>query len=131
MPGQFSITISTSLGSAGFKKKLVAACVEAWKVVAERLLQDAAVFVPILTGDLLRSGRVEVFPGVGKNGVPTVSVVFGSDFVDYAETQHEDPYNHPSLGFFGAAKYLERPLAINEPFYRLLFQSELRRQLGN
>ena len=130
--GEFALIFDPSQVKAQIKalrKHIVEASVAAWKVVAERLLFDARVFVPVLTGDLLRSGRVEVEPALRPGQAPMVQVVFGSDLVVYAETQHEDPYNHPSLGFFGAAKYLERPWQINQAYYLDLWHLEFDRAL--
>ena len=130
--GQFAITFDPSEAIAeieALRSQITEASVAAWKVVAERLLFDSRVFVPVLTGDLLRSGRVEVEAITRPGTAPKVRVVFGSDLIVYAETQHEDPYNHPSLGFFGAAKYLERPWQLNQAYYLALWRLEFNRTL--
>ena len=116
------------------KDAIRAAAQAAWEEVAQEVLRDSFVFVPVLSGDLLRSGRIEVtHTGFALQSV-RISVVYGGNAIGYAETQHEDPYNHPSLGFFGAAKYLERPWTLNAVFYQELwkfaFDRALQQRLG-
>ena len=105
----------------------------AQRVVAHELLRDAALYTPVLTGALRDSGRVEDVPTFDQS-VMAVRVVFGSFEVIYARIQHEKPFNHPSLGFYGAAKFLERPLLHNYAFYQQLFLVEYElamRQISN
>ena len=95
-------------------------------IVARELLKDAKLFVPVLTGALKDSGRVEPLP-VYDDTLRVVRVIFGSAQVVYAAIQHENPdYWHPSLGFHGATKFLEKPLRQNREFYLYLFLAEYR-----
>lgn len=88
--------------------------------VAEALLADAWAYVPVLTGALRDSGHIEEFRANGPDLV--VQVVY--DLV-YAIRQHEEEFNHPSLGFFGAAKYLQKPWEANQPFYAALLEQTI------
>jgi len=96
----------------------------ALNVVAKELLKDSRLYVPVLTGKLKDSGRIEGYPSVTETR-RVVQVIYGNDSnILYAALQHEKPFNHPSLGFFGPAKYLERRLVQNAAFYRALFIAE-------
>lgn len=95
-------------------------------IVARELLKDAKLFVPVLTGALKDSGRVETLPAFDDT-VTVVRTIFGSADVVYAALQHDnETYWHPSLGFRGATKFLERPLLVNREFYLYLFLAEYR-----
>lgn len=98
--------------------------------IAQQLLIDSRPFVPVLTGDLQRSGRVEV-EAFSIDDFEIARVVYGSAIVAYAYRQHEEEFNHPSLGFRGAAKYLERPFALNQRYYFELFRLRLGKYLTN
>lgn len=105
------------------------------RVVAEELLLDSRSYVPILTGALVDSGRVEELPRFDE-AVHIVRVVYGQgESADYAETQHDDVYNHPQLGFRGRALYLKKPFELNYLYYmelhRLTLQDELARRIGS
>lgn len=102
----------------GFRK----AASFALEKVAERLLSDSRLFVPVLTGQLRDSARVEQFPTMF-DAVVEFRVRYS---MPYAKTQHEDQYNHPSLGFYGAARYLAKPLELFGDFYLRLYQFEFR-----
>ena len=66
-------------------------------------------YVPELSGDLKRSGRLVKHPG----RYPTVEIGFGGAAVDYAVLQHENPFfNHPRGGSY---KYLEFAVRDFEP----------------
>ncbi len=119
---------AVSAAVADMKKELRDAVSEALRVVAHALLVDSRAFVPVLSGKLLDSGRVERVEGLA-NGIVYWRVVYGNDLIPYALTQHEDPYNHPSLGFFGRARYLQRPWELNKRFYHELFQLVLRQRI--
>lgn len=108
---------------AGFALQVPAAAEHAIRVVAEALLQDSQLFVPVLTGQLKDSGRVEEVPTIDQ-AIKVVRVVYGDLETVYARIQHEKPFNHPSLGFYGAAKYLEKPLMLNADFYAKLLVAE-------
>lgn len=97
---------------------------QALNVVAQELLRDARLYVPVLTGQLRLSGRVEDVPTYDQ-ALTVVRVRFGGLGVPYAAIQHEKPFWHPSLGFYGPAKYLEKPLEENFEFYQNLFVAEL------
>lgn len=99
------------------------AAAHALKVVAEELLRDSKLYVPVLTGALKDSGRVEELPTID-DALRVVRVIYGSADVLYARIQHEKPFNHPSLGFFGPAKFLQEPLTRNAQFYGLLLVAE-------
>lgn len=111
-----------------FHERLNAAIERALVAVANELLRDSRMYVPVLTGALRNSGRVE---RVYFNDVlHIVRVVYGNALVRYAYYQHEKPLNHPGLGFTGAAKYLEKPLLQNMEFYDFLFMLHLRLELS-
>jgi len=128
--GSFALLVNVKDFTTDVKDTLRKAVLEALKTVAEALLSDSRAYVPVLTGDLLRSGRVEVIRHHKRFGTDQVRVVYGREqVIIYAETQHEDPYNHPSLGFFGAAKYLTQPWQANLAFYQALFELVLFREM--
>lgn len=128
--GEFSIQLDSTRYSAvlaQYTKVLPQAIDHALAVVARELLIDAKMHVPVLTGALKSSGRVEDMPDFDA-AVRTVRVVFGDPFlIRYAAIQHEKPYWHPSLGFYGAAKFLEKPLEQNAVFYLELMRVEVER----
>ena len=96
----------------------------ALEIVARELLKDSKLYVPVLTGALKDSGRVEQAPSVS-DAIRVFQTIYGdANKVTYAIRQHDVAYNHPSLGMFGPAKYLERPLLQNYPFYQQLFRAE-------
>lgn len=70
--------------------------------IAEDILAHSnKTYVPKLTGDLKRSGKVLKHPG----RYPSVEIGFGGGAVDYAVVQHENPFfKHPRGGSY---KYLE------------------------
>lgn len=78
--------------------------------VAETVLYTAQqVYVPILTGDLQRSGRMKSHKG----RYPVIYVSFGGPDVPYALLQHEATwFQHPRGG---QAKYLEKAVQDMEP----------------
>lgn len=94
---------------------------EALEVVAREFLKDSKLYVPVLTGALKDSGHVEVAPLFTENSERVVRVVYD---VFYAWIQHEQPFWHPSLGFYGPARYLEIPLIRFGGFYMALFVEE-------
>lgn len=106
-----------------FREGSLRAVQQAQLVVARELLKDAKLFVPVLTGALKDSGRVEDVPSYS-DAVEAVQVIFGSADVVYAAIQHDHPFWHPSLGFHGAARFLAQPLEINGQFYLRLFLAE-------
>jgi len=123
-------TIDVSFSSSSLVQGLVRyaqtvpeAANHAIRVVAKELLKDSRLYVPVLTGELLKSGRVEELPSL-EDAVKVARVVYGSANVVYAKIQHEKPFNHPSLGFFGPAKFLEKPLVDNGEFYQVLLATE-------
>lgn len=118
--GSFSVNVTKKFPLRALKVGFAAATDYALKRVAERLLSDSRQFVPVLTGALKDSGFVEVMPDVDL-AFSMVKVIYP---LPYAETQHEDEYRHPSLGFRGAAKYLQRPLDLFADFYFELFAFE-------
>jgi len=117
-PGSFLRNMQT------LSRDMRTAVTHALSVVARELLQDARLYVPVLTGRLRDSGRVENMPTMS-DAVVAFNVVYGGDQIDYAIRQHEVPFNHPSLGFFGPAQYLEKPLRQNYQFYLALFTVEV------
>lgn len=133
-PGRGTISVSIDGPRLGFTDVIEGALREAnrqaLRAVGEALLQDTPGFTPILTGDLLRSGRVEELRNPFEGGNDAVRIVFGDSDIAYAEYQHEEELNHPSLGFFGRAEYLRRPLELNGRFYVELYRFEMRRALG-
>lgn len=104
-----------------YRRVFTAASIYALKVVAAQLLKDAKLYVPVLTGALKDSGRVEEAPQFS-DALRVVRTVFGSADVLYAYVQHEVPFNHPSLGMFGPARYLSEPLRRNWDYYQELLQ---------
>ena len=120
LSGQFKVDVNLLFDLKGLKKGFMAAAEAAMRAVAERLLSDSRIYVPVLTGALKDSGRVEVMPSFGE-AVTAFRVVYDTG---YAEKQHEVEYRHPSLGFFGAAKYLEKPLTMFGEFYIQLYTFE-------
>lgn len=102
---------------------------DALLATAQLLLEDSRPYVPVLTGDLQDTGRVEVVKRfLGQTDI--VKVVYGSEAVQYAYRQHEESFNHPSLGFTGAAKYLLIPYQTNRRFYLEFFSNEVESKLG-
>jgi len=125
--GSFSIDFDTSdfRGLVGHIRRFsLEAADYALLVVANELLRDAQLYVPVLSGRLRDSGRVEDMPEPEGAHIRRVRVVYGNADVMYAWIQHEVPYNHPSLGLYGPAKYLETPLMMNHNFYMSLFAVE-------
>ncbi len=120
--GSFKVVIDVP-DLTGVRDVIVDAHREAALAVAENLLSDSRLYVPVLSGDLLDSGRVEVTGALFDSVV--VSVIYGSGSADYAETQHDDPYRHPSLSSGDlpfAAEYLTKPLEFNRTFYITLYE---------
>lgn len=118
--GTFSVRYKPDIQVRKLKRGMQAATEFALIKVAERLLADSRIYVPVLTGALKDSGKVELIPTLD-DAVRYVQVTYNTD---YAERQHEIPYRHPSLGFYGAAKYLTKPLEAYGPFYLDLFVLE-------
>lgn len=118
--GTFSMKFTPEIPVRKLKRGLQEAMEYALLKVAHRLLADSRIYVPVLTGALKDSGKVELIPTL-TDAVRYVQVTYNTD---YAEKQHERPYRHPSLGFYGAAKYLAKPLEAYGPFYMQLFTLE-------
>ena len=110
--GTFSVRYKPDIPVRKLKLGAQAAMEYALIKVAERLLSDSRIYVPVLTGALKDSGRVELIPTLD-DAVRYVQVTYNTD---YAEKQHELPFRHPSLGYYGAAKYLTKPLEAFGPF---------------
>lgn len=124
--GSIDVTFSTADAKEllkVFANVVPDAAQHAIRVVAEELLRDSKLYVPVLTGALKDSGRVEEVPTLD-DAVRVARVIYGNADVLYARIQHEKPFNHPSLGFFGPAKFLEEPLIKNAEFYVLLLVAE-------
>lgn len=124
--GSFEFNVNTQLARRDLRQygKLIPEAVQkALRAVADALLRDAYLYVPVLSGALRDSGRVQELVDGSRH---VAQVVFGNFDVVYAEIQHEVEFNHPGLGFFGAAKYLEKPFINNYEFYRILFVTEYR-----
>lgn len=130
LEGSFALELEVGAFVDDLKKAMRAAAQKALVAVANALLQDTLAYVPVLTGDLLRTGRVEtVFSPLGDTD--TVRVIYGDgEDVVYAEYQHEEELNHPSLGFRGRAEYVRRPFELNARFYMELFRFEFIRAAG-
>lgn len=76
------------------------------KRVMEDVMRDSkANYVPVKTGALRNSGRVEEPVWAVKGW--TVDAVYGNAGVNYALKQHETPYYYHPVGQW---KYLEQPL---------------------
>lgn len=118
--GSFSVAVAQNFPKQALKQGFKKATAYALERVAERLLADSRLYVPVLTGALKDSGHVEVIPTFD-DALEFVRVVYP---LDYAEKQHEGDYRHPSLGFKGPAKYLEKPLTLYGQFYLNLFTFE-------
>lgn len=118
--GSFSVAVAKEFPKAALKRGFSAATQFALLRVADRLLADSRMFVPVLTGALKDSGFVELLPTFDE-AFHFVRVVYP---LEYAETQHEDEWRHPSLGFYGAAKYLSKPMELYGSFYLELFTFE-------
>lgn len=118
--GSFSLVVNKKFPLRNIKAGFSEAVRYALTRVAERLLADSRQYVPVLTGALKDSGTVEIMPKIDD----AFEMVRLSYPLDYAETQHEDEYRHPSLGFYGAAKYLAKPLEQYGAFYFELFTFE-------
>lgn len=127
--GTISVNISLESFSSNVKQELQNAAEQALVEVAHALLADSRAFVPVLSGALIDSGRVEVVPSL-LDAINVVRVVYGNEGVPYAIRQHEEPFRHPSLGFTGRALYLARPFELNARFYQELFAISFRRFLG-
>lgn len=121
--GTFSLNITENFPAKKLKKGFQAAAEFALHQVAERLLSDSRIFVPVLTGALKDSGKIVEQPSFG-DAVEAVRVTYD---LRYAEKQHEEEFRHPSLGFFGAAKYLTKPLEQFGDFYLRLYTFEFER----
>ena len=90
--------------------RLPQVCQDALNEGAEVVLEDAKSLVPVKTGALRDSGRIE--PGLGD--LPSVTIAFGGDGVDYALRVHEDlEMRHPNGGI---PKYLEEAYLRNEDY---------------
>lgn len=89
--------------------------------VASQLLEDSKAYVPVLTGALKKSAKVQYAISMS-TAIRAAEVVYGSADVVYAAIQHDGDFNHPSLGFKGPAKYLERPLRTNYLYYMELLR---------
>lgn len=118
--GEFSITLNSHFVKKDVRKAFTKATEHALLKVAERLLSDSRVYVPVLTGALKASGHIEELPTL-ENATKLIRVIYN---LDYAEKQHENEYRHPSLGFYGAAKYLQKPLTLYGAYYMELFTFE-------
>lgn len=118
--GKFEIDVKTLFNLDELKKGFEEAAEYALEKVAERLLADSRIYVPVLTGALKSSGHVEKMPTTD-DAVKSFRVIYD---MSYAEKQHEEEFRHPSLGFFGAAKYLEKPLDLFREFYIELYTFE-------
>lgn len=123
-PGPIKVKIRDHLNVPRVKEKLTDGVRRATLAVANQLLQDTQPFVPVLTGALKDSG--EVRPDIGPRIDADIKVVLAYT-TKYAAKQHEGNYNHPSLGFKGAAKYITRPLEMFLPFYQAVYLFELER----
>ena len=66
LSGQFKVDVNLLFDLKGLKKGFMAAAEAAMRAVAERLLSDSRIYVPVLTGALKDSGRVEVMPSFGE-----------------------------------------------------------------
>lgn len=120
--GSFAVDINSRVKIRELKNHFADAANFALHQVAIRLLADSQAFVPVLTGALKDSGRVDTIPTL-KQSVNMVQVRYA---IFYAERQHEIEYNHPSLGFFGASKFLSKPLELFGDFYQRLFVFEMK-----
>lgn len=118
--GTFSLKFEPEIPVRKLKRGFQQAVEFALLKVANRLLADSRIYVPVLTGALKDSGKVELIPTLS-DAVSYVQVTYN---MDYAEKQHNVEYRHPSLGFYGAAKYLSKPLEAYGPFYMQLFTLE-------
>jgi len=123
--GYVAMDIRNAVSIQSIKDRLAKAVVHAQIAVARRIQSDSQAFVPVLTGRLKDSSSIQVLPTISK-ALSIVRVVYDTP---YAERQHNVPYNHPSLGFFGAAKYLSAPLEQNSSYYQALFELEVERYL--
>ena len=124
--GSFSIDWKTNIDFSKVTEDIAKAAQHASRLVAEKWLFDSKDFVPVLTGRLKDSGRVER----RRLKEDAANFVYGVIYeTPYATKQHEEEFQHPSLGFFGAAKYLTKPLAANKDFYMTLFTLAMRRFL--
>ena len=128
--GEISIDLTLKAQVEQVRQRFLRAVQASQEVVARALLADALSYVPVLTGALIDTGRVEHIPTFDDTLVFT-RVVFGSNEVVYAERQHEEVFNHPQLGFRGRAKYLERPFTANIDFYYALYELELENRLNS
>lgn len=124
--GTFTLKITENFPVKKLKAGFVAAAEFALHQIAERLLSDSRLFVPVLTGALKDSGKVEEMPSFG-DAVKIVQVTYD---LHYAEKQHEEEFRHPSLGFFGAARYLTKPLELFGDFYLQLYTFEFERYVA-
>lgn len=129
--GTIALTFDLDLQVEDVRRRFKSAVKGAQGVVARALLADAYAYVPVLSGALRDSGRVEHIPTLDDSIVWT-RVVFGSNpDVLYAEYQHEEDLRHPSLGFKGRAKYLQKPFDANSRFYLALYELELSNRLNS
>ena len=78
------------------------------------MIEDASVDVPVLSGDLKDSGRVEADPGSLR--AQAAWDVSSPEGFHYAETQHEDVLQHIN-GLF-AARWAEKAINRRGDFYR-------------
>lgn len=85
--------------------------IQALYLEGERVMADAKEnYVPVLTGALKASGRVQP-PKPAGNGKWTVELTFGGPAVGYALEVHERP---PNIGQ-GKNKYLQKPFRASLP----------------
>jgi hypothetical protein len=95
--GALSDVLPSDVGSALF-------------VEAEKIITDSQInYVPVVTGDLKRSGMVEL-PEYTRNKIKVVCG-FGSNTVEYAAAVHEAA---PAVGQ-GRRKYLSLPFQVAVP----------------
>jgi len=123
--GIFTVNWDINFDVKVTKKNVLDAVLFASRTVAERWLSDSKDYVPVLTGALKDSGYVARAKIAGSAAV-RFSVFYNTR---YAEKQHEEEFNHPSLGFFGRAAYLTKPLEANKDFYEQLFALAMKRYL--
>lgn len=122
--GKFSLQWKHNIDLTKVGNLMANAAEHASRTVAETWLEDSRNYVPVLTGALKDSGYVERVRFKSTLSRYVYQVVYDKE---YATAQHEEEFNHPSLGFFGKAKYLSKPFEQNKAFYMELFAKSMKR----
>lgn len=115
----FQVWFDVSDAMSGFGKlrdKIIKAIEKGIELTAEQLLRDARPYVPMLTGALRDSGRVEKLKRLAYRLIWDAANPING-FV-YAERQHEEVFQHVDGKY--AAEWVTRTLKANKGRYTFL-----------